>query len=59
MKPNAQRIAAIVAAALALSACATAEHDLQPVADSLHTPEMEAAIKAAEPGAPRVPQGRT
>ena len=56
MDPKAQRIVAVIAAALALAACATAERDLQPVVDSLHTPEMEAAIKASGPGTPRAPR---
>jgi hypothetical protein len=59
MHDKIRRISAILGAALALTACATVEQDLQPGVDSLHAPEMDAAIKAAGPGSPRAPAPRT
>jgi hypothetical protein len=52
MYDKVRRIGVLIAAGI-LSACAAFDPDLQPVVDSLHTPEMEAAIKAAGPGTPR------
>ena len=38
--------------ATACAACTTLEEEMQPVVDSLHTSEMNAAIEAAAPGKP-------
>jgi hypothetical protein len=40
---------------LALAACASLEEEMQPVVDSLRTPDMEAAIKSAQPSTPEAP----
>ena len=48
-------IARLLSAALlplALSGCVSLEQEAQPVIDSLHTEEMEAAIRSAQPGKP-------
>jgi hypothetical protein len=50
--PTARRIAAAVLIAAASTACTTLEEEMQPVVDSLHTSEMNAAIEAAAPGKP-------
>jgi hypothetical protein len=39
----------------ALGACSTVPQEYQPIIDSLHTPEMEAAINAARQGDARTP----
>jgi hypothetical protein len=38
-----------------LAACSTVPQEYQPIIDSLHTPEMEAAINAARQGDARTP----
>ena len=42
----------LAASLLALAGCASLEEEAQPVIDSLHTEQMEAAIRSAEPGKP-------
>jgi len=37
---------------LGLAGCASLEEEMQPVVDSLHTDEMDAAIRSAQPGKP-------
>lgn len=49
LAPSLRVVALLV---LALSGCSTLEEETQPVVDSLHTPEMEAAIRSAQPGQP-------
>ena len=49
MRPSIRFQVLLVAAAM-LGACSTVPQEYQPIIDSLHTPEMEAAINAARQG---------
>ena len=44
----------LLAAAALVAACSSIPEEYQPIIDSLHTPEMEAAIRAArQPATPQ------
>ena len=54
MRPSI-RSAILLVGAATVGACSTVPQEYQPIIDSLHTPEMEAAINAARQADARTP----